>query len=100
MMHSLEILSQNKDYLFSTYGGGFHSLMGVLLLLSLVDVIFKGWAMWRAARMGKNYWFIALLVINSMGVFPVIFLLLTNSEYETLLPEKPKSPVKTKKESR
>ncbi|MBT6730564.1 hypothetical protein HN682_07065 [Candidatus Peregrinibacteria bacterium] len=52
------------------------------MALSLVDAALKGWALWRAARMGKIYWYIPLLLVNSIGIFPAIFLLMTNSEYK------------------
>jgi len=66
---------------FFMRASGFGALAGVLILLALVDLGLKGWGMWRAARMGKSYWFIALLIVNSMGILPTIFLLLTNEEY-------------------
>jgi hypothetical protein len=50
-------------------------------ILALFDLFLKGWAMWRAARMGKRYWFIAILLINSLGILPGIFLLMTSEEY-------------------
>ncbi|HBH20441.1 MAG TPA: hypothetical protein DEB30_02925 [Candidatus Peribacter riflensis] len=55
--------------------------LGLLFVLAIIDLVFKGWALWRAARMSKQWWFVALLIINSMGILPVIFLLLTNKEY-------------------
>lgn len=63
---------------------GLHTAWPFFLLLvplALLDVILKGWGMWRAARMGKQGWFIALLIINSLGILPAIFLLLTQDEY-------------------
>lgn len=57
------------------------SYMVLLIPLVLLDVGLKGWAMWRAARMEKNIWFIALLIVNSLGILPAIFLLLTKEEY-------------------
>ena len=65
----------------SSFPGWFMPLIGLLIVLALVDVALKGWGMWRAARMEKNVWFIALLIVNSLGILPVIFLLLTNEEY-------------------
>jgi len=53
----------------------------ILIALALLDVGLKGWGMWRAAKMNKNIWFIALLVVNSLGILPTIFLLLTKDEY-------------------
>jgi hypothetical protein len=62
-----------------------HQIMpfvGLLLPLILLDIGLKAWGMWRAARMGKNIWFIALLLVNSLGILPAVFLLLTKEEYD------------------
>lgn len=80
MMESMNILMQNKDFVMGAYN--FNGLVGVLLVISVIDVMFRGWAMWRAARMEKKSWFISLLVINSMAILPIIFLLMSNGEYE------------------
>lgn len=78
-MNDLSILWQNKDFVAQAYG--INGALGVLLVLAIVDLALKGWALWRAARMSKKWWFIALLIVNSMGILPTIFLLFTNSEY-------------------
>ncbi len=83
MMNDLSILRQNMPFLTGTYGG-LNGLMGVFLVLAIVDLVLKGWALWRAARMSKQWWFIALLIVNSVGILPVIFLLMTNTEYARL----------------
>lgn len=64
--------------------------IGIIVVFALIDVAMKGWAMWRAAKMNKLNWFIFLLIINSMGVLPLIFILLTRDEYAklTMAPKK------------
>lgn len=42
----------------------------------LFDLVLKGFALWKSARKGQNVWFIALLVVNSVGILPAIYLLL------------------------
>ncbi len=46
-----------------------------LFPFAILDVVLKGFALWRAARRGENIWFIALLVVNSLGILPGIYLL-------------------------
>ena len=60
----------------------FSGLMTLMFVLVFVDLVLKGWGMWRAARMGKKIWFVTLLIVNSLGIMPVIFLLLTKKEYK------------------
>lgn len=45
-----------------------------LLPFALLDLVLKGFALWRAARRGESWWFVALLVVNSLGILPGIYL--------------------------
>ncbi len=47
----------------------------ILVVLVIVDVILKGLALWRAARNNQSYWFVALLLVNSLGILPAIYLI-------------------------
>ena len=60
------------------------NMIGIFIALILADLCLKGWSMWRAARMEKKYWFIALLIVNSVGILPAVFLLITKNEYASL----------------
>lgn len=79
MMESFSILADNKDFVFGAYNFG--PLVIAMMVGAVIDLLLKGWGMWRAARMGKTGWFITLLVFNTLGLLPVVFLLLTNAEY-------------------
>lgn len=47
---------------------------GVLLALLLVWVlVWKGLALWRAGRRNETAWFIALLVLNTLGILEIIY---------------------------
>jgi len=43
--------------------------------LMLLDLALKGIALWRAGRAGQKWWFVALLLVNSLGILPGIYLL-------------------------
>lgn len=51
-----------------------------LLLIAIWDMIWKGFALWRASRNDHQNWFIAILVINSAGILPIIYLLMHKSD--------------------
>lgn len=55
----------------------------VLLVLLVWEMIWKGLALWRAARRNQSYWFIVLLIINSGGILPILYLLFASSERNT-----------------
>ncbi len=51
-------------------------LWSVLLIIAVAwELAWKGAALWKAARDNQAGWFIALLVINSVGILPIIYLL-------------------------
>ena len=64
-------------------------LFGLLIPFAIFDLILRGFALWRSAKKDQNVWFIALLVVNSMGILPLIYLILNRDQKET--------PKKTKK---
>lgn len=51
------------------------ALVPFLLLAALWTVVLKGFALWYAARAHQKWWFIALLVINTLGVLEIIYLI-------------------------
>ena len=57
---------------------GFPFLAGFLwLVISLVvvwEMAWKGIALWKAARNEHLPWFIALFVINTAGILPIIYI--------------------------
>lgn len=86
----MQIFGQNTGFMADAYQIG-PMMIGFILIMSLATAL-NGWAMWRAARLNKVWWFVALLIINSLGILPIIFLLMTNDQYQKFLSEsnKPK----------
>lgn len=55
----------------------------VLLIVAAVwELTWKGFALWRAAKRNHSAWFFLLLVLNTVGVLPIIYLLATNGHKE------------------
>jgi len=50
------------------------NLLPVIIFLAVWDLIWKAVAMWKAARNGQKYWFGALMVINSLGILPIVYI--------------------------
>lgn len=44
------------------------------LLLAAWVLPWKGWALWRAARLNDRGWFIALLVIQTLAVLDIVYI--------------------------
>jgi len=51
-------------------------LLALILVLAVWEMIWKGIAMWRASKNGHKAWFVCLLVFNTVGILPIIYLLL------------------------
>jgi hypothetical protein len=47
-----------------------------LMFLTLIvwSLAWKGIALWQAARHGNRNWFIAILLINTIGILEIIYL--------------------------
>lgn len=38
------------------------------------SVVWKGLALWHSARRGQYWWFVILLVVNTLGILEIIYL--------------------------
>ena len=61
--------------LADTVQNSFHpGLLAIIGLLAIWDLAWKGMGLWRAARNGDNAWFVVMLIINSVGILPILYL--------------------------
>jgi hypothetical protein len=54
-----------------TQSGGF---LALIFALALWELIWKGISLWKAAKNEQKYWFIAMLIINSVGILPILYI--------------------------
>ncbi len=53
----------------------FLAVLAPLVIIFIFWTIFwKGLALWHAARRGQPWWFIILLVVNTLGILEIIYL--------------------------
>jgi len=45
----------------------------VLLLLVAWDIVWRGIALWKSAENKSKPWFVALLILNTVGVLPIVY---------------------------
>lgn len=55
------------------YNGQFWG-WGWLPLLVIWAIFWKGLALWKSARNDQRYWFVALLIVNSLGILDILYL--------------------------
>lgn len=46
----------------------------VFVLFIVWSIIWKGWALWTAARNNAKAWFIALLIVNTVGILEILYI--------------------------
>jgi hypothetical protein len=51
-------------------------------LLVVWSIAWKGWALWRAARLKHLGWYIVLLVVNLAGILEIIYIAISKREYK------------------
>ncbi len=49
-------------------------VLALLLPVVVWSFIWKGVALWKAARNGHTAWFVALLILNTVGILPIIYI--------------------------
>ena len=62
----------------------------VLVVLMIWEMIWKGIALWKCGRNNQLAWFIVILIFNTVGILPIIYLLFFQKKKELL-------PIKKKK---
>jgi hypothetical protein len=62
----------NYQFLIDRYP----SLEVYIVIASIWDLIWKLLALWRAARNNQKGWFITIGILNTVGILPIIYLLL------------------------
>ncbi len=51
-------------------------LIFVISILLVWTIIWKGLALWKSARNSQKGWFIALLIVNTLGILEIIYIFL------------------------
>jgi UDP-N-acetylmuramyl pentapeptide phosphotransferase/UDP-N-acetylglucosamine-1-phosphate transferase len=59
-------------------GLGIEAMGGGLVIFAVLLIwvmVWKGLALWHAARRGEKVWFVILLLVNTLGILEIIYLL-------------------------
>ncbi len=65
--------SQNMWFINMPFG--LEAMFGGLVLVAVLwSLVWKGLALWHSARRGQPWWFVAMLLINTLGILEIIYL--------------------------
>ncbi|MGI6341272.1 MAG: DUF5652 family protein [Minisyncoccales bacterium] len=45
------------------------------IIIGLFELVLKGIALWQAAKRGEKGWYISILIFNTVGLLPLIYIL-------------------------
>ena len=58
----------------------FPFVLPLVIVVGLATMILKGFALWRAGRNNDKGWFIALMIVNTLGILEVIYLVTSSKK--------------------
>lgn len=47
----------------------------IIVVLGIWELIWKGIALWKTGRNNQLVWFVCILLLNTIGILPIIYLL-------------------------
>ncbi len=59
---------------------GIHPLL--IALAVIWTLVWKGLALWKSAGLRQKYWFVAILLINTLGILEIIYLFVVARKYK------------------
>jgi hypothetical protein len=68
------------NYFYSNFVSGMggpmwmHSLLPFIPFLIWWVLLCKGLALWHAGRRGQGWWFVIILVVNTLGILELVYL--------------------------
>ena len=66
-------------YFLQTYGW---LLVALFIALLIWSIIWKGLALWKAAKNGDTGWFVVLLIVNTVGILEILYIYVFSKKKE------------------
>jgi hypothetical protein len=58
-------------------------LIPLIAIVAIWDTVWKLIAMWKAARNNHLAWFICIFIFNTIGILPIIYILIHKEKVES-----------------
>lgn len=59
-----------------------------LILLAAWSLVWKGWALWIAARKEQKVWFVVFLIVNTVGILEIFYIFYFSKQPKTVAAKK------------
>ena len=53
---------------------GFIPFIGLIIVIAAWSIVWKGYALWIAAKNDHKWWFIILLIVNTVAILEIIYI--------------------------
>lgn len=60
------------------------TFLSILIVLVIWEMVWKGLALWKAGKNKDLIWFILILILNTAGILPIIYLIYSNNKEQTI----------------
>jgi hypothetical protein len=58
-------------------------IFGAIIIVCVIwELVWKGFALWKAARNNHSAWFVCIMIVNTVGILPIVYLLLNRTKKE------------------
>ena len=84
LLNSLGTLNSASTSRFLALLGGSMVLLMIMVIWSL---IWKGIALWYAARRGEKVWYVLLLILNTVGILEIIYIFAVAKRSDKVAPK-------------
>jgi len=61
--------------LYSPFAPLIVGVFTIIFLLMVLIFVLKGYTLWLSARAGQKWWFVALFLINTLGILEIVYLI-------------------------
>ena len=71
-----DLLTANpvSEIIATSLGVSVATAIAIFLIISIWSLIWKALALWKSARKNQVIWFIALLLINTVGILEILYI--------------------------
>ena len=60
----------------------------LIVVVTLWSLAWKGVALWKAAQLSHKKWFIAILIVNTLGILDIVYIYFIARKYTVEVEEK------------
>jgi len=57
-------------------------LIAIIIVCAIWELIWRGFALWKAAKNNHIVWFVCIIFFNTVGILPIVYLLLNRTKKE------------------